>query len=79
MRIRESFSVNRPVLLETDSQSQVGEEKQQSDESPPELKLGANVQQHVVKAARRRGVEETIKIGNAEEDSMVFEENQWQK
>jgi hypothetical protein len=79
MRIRESFSVNRPVLLETDSQSQVGEEKQQSDESPPELKLGANVQQHVVKAARHRGVEETIKIGNAEEDSMVFEENQWQK
>jgi hypothetical protein len=43
------------------------------------LKLGANVQQHVVKAARHRGVEETIKIGNAEEDSMVFEENQWQK
>ena len=46
LRLRESssFSLNRPlaVLLETDSQSQVGEEKQQSDESPPESKIGAN-------------------------------------
>lgn len=79
MRIHESFSVKRPVLLETDSQSQVGEEKQQSDESPTELKLGANLQQYEVKAGRQRGIEETIKIGNAEEGNMVFEENQWQK
>ena len=65
MRIHGHFSLNNPVLLETDSQSQVGEEKQQSDESPPEFKLAANLKQQVVEAGRERGAEETIKIGNA--------------
>ncbi len=79
MRIREIYSVKSPVLLECDSQSQIGEEKQQSDESPTESPLGAKVQQQVVEAGRQRGLEETINIGNAEEHFMEFDENQWQK
>ena len=85
MRIREIFSVkissHHPVLLECDSQSQIGEEKQQSDESPTESPIGANVQeqQQMVEAGRKRGVEETVRIGNAEEDFMEFDANYWQK